>query len=157
VELEDPTALRHAIEIAHYGSHLSPMFQYNDNPPFDRAYEDRGIYLRALVGEDVEHAIAHFEAKAAACDPEFDGTRPAEVLVDLLCRLERHRDAIRAYRQYLINAPPEHLSCPTLPQLCELAGDYELLRTVAKEQSDPLSYLAGAIQADAKEKRERQP
>lgn len=148
VDLEDETALRQAIEIAHYGSRLSPMFQYNDNPPFDRAYEDRGIYLRALIGKDVEHAIAHFEAKAASCDPEFDGTRPAEVLVELLCRLGRHRDAIRAFRQYLGNAVPDQLSCPTLPQLCEMAGDFEQLRTVAKEQSDPLSYLAGAIKAD---------
>jgi hypothetical protein len=149
-DLEDETALRQAIEIADYGTHLSPIFQYSDNPPFDRAYEDRGIYLRALIGEDVERAIAHFEAKAAACDPEFDGTRPAEVLVDLLCRLERHSDAIRAFRQFLSNAIPEDLSCPTLPQLCELAGDFELLRQVAKEQSDPLSYLAGAIKADTK-------
>jgi len=150
VELEDETALRQAVEIADYGSHLSPIFQYSDNPPFDRAYEDRGIYLRALMGEDVERAIAHFEAKAAACDPELDGTRPAEVLVDLLCRLERHSEAIRAFRQFLSNAIPEDLSCPTLPQLCELAGDFEQLRQVAKEQSDPLSYLAGAIKADTK-------
>jgi|SRR5688500_10546462 len=150
MELEDETALRQAVEIADYGSHLSPIFQYSDNPPFDRAYEDRGIYLRALMGEDVERAIAHFEAKAAACDPELDGTRPAEVLVDLLCRLERHSEAIRAFRQFLSNAIPEDLSCPTLPQLCELAGDFEQLRQVAKEQSDPLSYLAGAIKADTK-------
>ena len=150
VELEDETALRQAVEIADYGSHLSAMFQYEDDPPFDRAYKDRGMYLRALAGEDVERAIAHFEAKAAACDPELDGTRPAEVLVELLCRLERHGDAIRAFRQYLINAAPEHLSCPGLPQLCELAGDFEQLKKVAKEQSDPLSYLAGAIKTDAR-------
>lgn len=145
MELEDATALRQVVEIADYGSRLSPTFQYNDDPPFDRGYEDRGIYLRALMGEEVERAITHFEAKAAACDPELDGTRPAEVLVELLCRLGRHTDAIRAFRRHLSNAAAERLSCPTLPQLCELAGDFEQLKTVAKEQSDPLSYLAGAI------------
>jgi tetratricopeptide (TPR) repeat protein len=152
--LEDEPTLRQAVDIADYGLHLSPMFQYNDNPPFDHAYEDRGIYLRALLGEDVERAVAHFESKAAACEPELDGTAPAEVLIELLCRLGRHGDAIRAFRQYLSNAAPEHLSCPTLPQLCELAGDFEQLKTVAKEQVDPLSYLAGALKAAAKE---RQP
>lgn len=149
LELEDETTLRQAIEIAHYGSHLSPMFQHNDKPPFDR-YEDRAIYLRALIGEEVERAIEHFETKAAECDPELDGTGPAEVLVELLCRLGRHGDAIRAFRRYLGTAAPEHLSCATLPQLCELAGDFEQLKTVAKEQSDPLTYLAGAIKAGAK-------
>ena len=151
VELEDETALRQAVEIAHYGSHLSETFQYHDNPPFDRGYEDRGMYLRALMGEDVEPAIAHFAARAAACNPELDGTAPAEVLIELLCRLERYLDAISAFRQYLRDVAPEHLSCPTLPQLCELAGDFEQLKEVAEEQSDPLSYLAGAIRAGARQ------
>ena len=146
-ELEDAPTLTQAVAIAHYGSRLSPTFQYNDDPPFDRGYVDRGIYLRALMGQEVEGAIAHFEARAAACDPELDGTGPAEVLVELLCRLGRHTDAIRAFRRHLSTAPPERLSCPTLPQLCELAGDFDQLKMVAKEQSDPLSYLAGAIKA----------
>jgi hypothetical protein len=145
VELEDETALKQAVEIADYGSHLSPMFQYEDDPPFERAYEDRGIYLRAMLGEDVERAIAHFEAKTAAFDAYRDGSRPAEVLIELLCRLGRHTDAIRAFRTYLSGVSPEHLSCPTLPQLCEMAGDFDQLKQVAEEQADPLNYFAAVI------------
>jgi hypothetical protein len=147
VELEDANALRQAVEIAHYGCQLSATFQYDDDPPFERAYEDRGIYLRALLGEDVDRAIAHFEAKAASFDAYRDGTRPAEVLIELLCRLDRHADAIRAFRTYLSGVSPEHLSCPTLPQLCEMAGDFDQLRQVAEEQADPLSYLAAVIRS----------
>ncbi len=145
MELDDPAALRQAVEMADYACLLSPMFQYSDDPPFDRAYEDRGIYLRALAGEDVDRAIAHFAAKADGCDPDRDGFRPAEVLVELLTRLGRHDEAIRSFRRYLADAPPDQLSCPTLPQLCELAGDFEQLKEVAQEQSDPLGYLAAAV------------
>jgi hypothetical protein len=145
VELDDPASLRQAVEIADYGCHLSPMFQYDDDPPFERAYEDRGIYLRALLGEDVDRAVAHFERKAAAVDAYRDGTRPAEVLVELLCRLGRYGDAVRAFRTHLSGVSPEHLSCPTLPQLCEMAGDFEQLKQVAEEQADPLNYLAAIV------------
>jgi hypothetical protein len=145
VDLEDAGALRQAAEIAHYGCQLSPTFQYDDDPPFERAYEDRGIYLRALLGEDIDRAVAHFEAKAAAFDAYRDGSRPAEVLVELLCRLGRYTEAIRAFRQYLSGVPAEHLSCPTLPQLCEMAGDFDQLKQVAEEQADPLNYLAAVI------------
>ena len=146
-ELDDKPALMEAVEIADYGCRLSPMFQYDDDPPFDRGYEDRGIYLRALAGEDVDRAVAHFEARAAGCDLGRDGSRPAEVLVELLTRLDRHDDAIRAFRRYLTDAPAAQLSCPTLLQLCEMAGDFEQLKEVAREQSDPLSYIAAAIKS----------
>ena len=146
-ELDDKPALLQAVEIADYGCRLSPMFQYDDDPPFDRGYEDRGIYLRALAREDVDRAVAHFEARAADCDLDRNGSRPAEVLVELLCRLARYDDAIRAFRRYLTDAPPAQLSCPTLPQLCEMAGDFEQLKEIARVQSDPLSYIAAAIKS----------
>ncbi|RPI56796.1 MAG: hypothetical protein EHM55_04080 [Acidobacteria bacterium] len=149
MDLDDEAALRQAVEMADYGCRLSPMFQYSDDPPFDRAYEDRRVYLRALIGEAVDRAVAHFEAKAGDCDRDRDGTRPAEVLVELLTRLQRYSDAVGAFRRYLADAPPEHLSCPTLPQLCEMAGDFEQLKNVAQEQSDPLTYLAAAIRSRA--------
>lgn len=145
-ELDDKETLRLAVDIAGYGSRLGPMFQYSDDPPFERVYEDRGVYLRALLGEDVDRAVTHFDQKAAGSDPDRDGTRPAEVLVQLLIRLERYDDAIKAFRRYLIDAAPESLACPSLLQLCQMAGDFEQLKQVAKEQSDPLTYLAAVIQ-----------
>jgi hypothetical protein len=145
-ELDDKETLRLAVEIADYASQLGPLFQYSEDPPFERVYEDRGIYLRALLGEDVERAIKHFDEKAAGSDPDRDGSRPAEVLVELLVRLARYDDAIKAFRRYLIDVAPEGLSCPSLPQLCQMAGDFEQLKQMAKQQSDPLSYLAALIQ-----------
>ncbi len=145
-QLDDKETLRLAVEIAGYASRLGAMLQYSDDPPFERAYDDRRIYLQALLGEDVERAVRHFDGKAAASDPDRDGYRPAEVLVELLIRLERYDDAISAFRRYLMDATPEELSCPSLLQLCQMAGDFGQLKQVAKQQSDPLSYLAALIQ-----------
>jgi tetratricopeptide (TPR) repeat protein len=144
--LDDKDTLRLAVEIADYASRLSPLFQYSADPPFEHVYEDRGIYLKALAGEDAERAIQHFDEKAARCDPNRDGSAPAEVLIELLTRLGRHEDALKAFRRYLIDASPETLSCPALMQLCQMAGDYEQLKEVAKQQRDPLSYLAAVVE-----------
>ena len=64
-ELDDKETLRLAVEIADYASRLGPMFQYSDDPPFERVYEDRGIYLRALLGEDVDRAVQAFRRKGS--------------------------------------------------------------------------------------------
>ena len=145
-ELSDTDTLRLAVEIADYASRLDAMFQYSDEPPFENTYTDHGIYLRALAGEGVDRAVRHFETKAKDSDPERDGSRPAEVLVGLLLRLARYDDAINVFRRYLTDIPPEDLSCPSLPQLCQMAGDFEQLKEVAKQQRDPLSYMAALIQ-----------
>jgi hypothetical protein len=147
-ELDDKETLRLAVEIADYASRLGPLFQYSDDPPFERVYEDRGVYLRALLGEDVDRAIQHFDDKAARSDPDRDGSRPAEVLVDLLIRFGRYDEAITVFRRYLIDVGPEGLSCPSLLQLCQMAGRFEQLKQVARQQSDPLSYLAALIQEE---------
>jgi len=144
-EVDDTVTLKLAGEIAGYASRLGEMFQYSEDPPFERAYDDRRIYLDALVGNDVDRAIRHFDEKAARA-VDRDGYRPAEVLVELLIRLERYDDAIHAFRRYLMDAAPADLSCPSLLQLCQMAGDFEQLKQVAKQQSDPLSYMAALIQ-----------
>ena len=145
-ELEDKETLGLAVEIADYATRLDAMFQFADYPPFERAYHDRCIYLKALLGKDIDRAVQHFDEKAAAADANQVGYRPAEVLVKLLIRLGRYDDAISRFRRYLMDASQEELSCPTLAQLCQMAGDYTQLKQVAKEQSDPLSYMAALIQ-----------
>ena len=145
-ELDDKETLRLAVEIADYATRLDEMFQYSDDPPFERAYGDRLIYLKALLGEDADRAVAHFDGKAAASDAQRDGYAPAGVLVELLIRLGRYDDAINAFRRYLMDATPEELPCPSLLQLCQMAGDFGQLKQVAEQQSDPLGYMAAVIQ-----------
>lgn len=145
-ELTDRETLRMAIELTDYGKRLSPMFHFRGDPPFENAYSDYGIYLRALLGEDVDAAIAHFRNKIVQSDPDQAGSRPAEVLVGLLVRLERYQEAIELSLEHLKEIDASRLACPPVLQLCQLAGDYGLLSRLAHEQGDLLSFAAAALQ-----------
>ena len=145
LDLEDPGMLRKAIEIADYGRRLAPMFEFRVDPPFQNVYTDHAIYLRALAGEDADAAVAHFRRKAAESDPEQEGTASAQVLVTLLVRLERYREAIAASLEFLDGVPAVQLGCPSLFQLCQLAGAWDQLCTLARERGDLLSFAAGRL------------
>jgi hypothetical protein len=154
-DLRDADTLQLAVEIADYGRHLGPMFQYVDDPPFEQVYEDHVIYLTALLGTDVDQAVAHFQRKAEDAQATYYGIQAAEVLVHLLVRLKRFEEAIAAFRKYLSEVPVEDLSCPSLPQLCQMAGDFDQLKEIAKEGSEPLSYLAAIIQGRRSQENKR--
>jgi hypothetical protein len=145
LDLTDRETLGMSVELAEYGTHLGSMFQERSDPPFDNFYVDHAIFLRALRGEDVDVAVAHFQRKVEACDPAEIGSGPAQVLVGLLSRLERYQDAIEVSLQHLAGVGPSELACPSVVQLCFLARDYERLRTVARDRGDLLNYAAGAI------------
>jgi hypothetical protein len=133
-----------AVELCEYGQRLSPQFHQPD-PPFDDQYRDYRIYLSALTGVDVEQAIEHFRAKVAKADPENEGTRPAEALVNLLMRLDRSKEALAVARQNFKNNDGRPMICPTTTELCQRASDYQTLAEVAREQADPVNYLAGLL------------
>jgi len=136
LDLHETEPLRLALEICRYGDHLSHNFKYRVDPPFEDVYRDHAKYLEALLGENEDAAIDHFRKKA----PE--GIGPAQVLVALLVRLRRYREAIQLSIEHLGEVPPEQLACPSVLQLCQLAGDYDLLRKLARERGDLLSFVA---------------
>ena len=144
LDFTDPQALELAIELCDYGAHLSANFQsYRMDPPFDDVFNDHAIYLKALVGRDVDAAIAHFRNKISSTG----GTGPAQVLVMLLARLERYREAMDVSLEFLGDQSPSQLACPGIPQLCQLSGDYDSLLDVARRRSDILNFTAAAIQS----------
>ena len=145
LDLTDVDALKLAIELCEYGKHLSPKFHYRAEPPFDDVYVDHAAYLRALAGEDVEGSIRHFLAKITPADPDAAGTAPAQVLVSLLTRLQRYREAIDVSVEHLSEAPSEQLVCPTVPQLCQLAQDYDRWKQLARDRGDLLSFTAAIL------------
>ena len=146
VEWTDRETLEMAVELCAYGKRLAPMFQYKGQPPFEDVFADHEIYLRALLGEDVDAAIAHFTTKIVESDPDEVGTAPAQTLVKLLTRLERYGEAVDVFREHLGKADPTYLTCLNPQQLCQMAGDYERLRELAREEGDLLSFTAASIQ-----------
>lgn len=142
IDLEDRELLRKAVEMAEYGSRLAPMFHFRGEPPFENTYRDYGIYLRALMGEQVDDAVAHFRSKLA----DAADSSPSQTLVLLLVRLERYREAVDIALEHLRDVPPSQLACPSAVQLCQLARDFDRLKTVAREQDDLLTYAADVAQ-----------
>jgi hypothetical protein len=145
LELTDPATLRLAVELCEYGKKLSPMFHYRGDPPFQEIYADHKIFLGTLLGDDVETGIAHFCKKAEECDPLETGTGPAQILVALLARLKRYRQAVEISVKYLADVDQSQLACPTVLQLCYLAEDRDQLMRIAKQKQDLLGFTAGLL------------
>jgi hypothetical protein len=142
LDFTDTEALQLAVELCDYGAHLSSKFQSRSDPPFEDFYNDHAVFLKALLGCDVDTAVAHFRQKV---DAATAGTGPAQILVMLLTRLKRYGDALTVSLDYLGDQNPNQLACPSIPQLCQLAGDYDSLREVARRRGDILNFTAGAI------------
>ena len=150
LDLEDRETLMLAAEMAEYGTRLSATFQYPGDPPFEDTYRDHGIYLRALLGEDADAAVAHFREKVEQSDPHQTGSVPAQVLVELLARLGRDQEAIAVSVERLRDTPRSELSCPSVYELCRVTGDSEQLMRIARERGDLLSFTAGALEVAQK-------
>jgi hypothetical protein len=147
IQLEPGEELDLARELCDYGERIPSQFQYGSGAPFDNHYRDHDVYLAILAGERVEEGLAHFRAKADAADPETVGTYPAQVLVNLLLRLRRPKEALEVSRRHLTTADPRYVGCPSVLELCQRAGDFRAFAEVAREQGDAVHYLAGLIEA----------
>ena len=134
-----------ARELCEYGQRLSGRFVNPGDPPFEDLYRAIGIYLAILAGDNIEEGLAYFRQQAEQADPETIGTYPAQVLVNLLLRLERPAEALAVARKYLASADNRQLSCPSIVELCRKVGDYRTLAEVAREQGDPVHFLAGLL------------
>src|SRR5262249_13486138 len=139
---EEGEELGLARELCEYGQRLSGAFRNPGEPPFEDTYKDYGVYLAALAGEGTEEAVAHFRAKAEANPVEEAGTGPAEVLVQLLQRLDRPAEALAAARRHLAAADGR---LGYLADLCQRAGDFGTLAEVAREQGNAVQFVAGLL------------
>ncbi len=137
-----------ARELCRSGKKLTGRFLGQEDPPFDQGYADYEVYLSILDGDNVEAGLNHFREKVETTDPETYGTYAAEVLVNLLLRLDRGKEAVAVARKYLANPEGRQLTCPGVSELCQRFGDYATLAEVAREQNDAVHYLAGLIAAD---------
>lgn len=133
-----------AVELCEYGAKLSPNLQGDTHPPFEEGYADYKVYLDIVGDRNREAGIEHFKAKLPAAK-EMGNTLPAEVLVNLLLRLDRLTDAVVVAREYLSDVGEQELSCPPLTELARRAKDYATLATAAERSGDPVTYLAGLI------------
>jgi hypothetical protein len=147
VSLQPCSELDIARELCEYGRHLTGRFTNPGDPPFEDLYKSHAAYLAVLAGSEVEENLNFFREQAANADPETVGTYPAEVLVNLLLRLERPAEALAIARKYLVGVDNRQLTCPSVSELCQKADDYQALADVARRQGDAVHFMAGLLAA----------
>lgn len=136
-----------AIQLAEYGSHLAPQFQYPGDPPFDDFYPAHVHYFQVLADDHRDEAIAYFRAKIEEEPDEDDKPMIAYVLVDLLMRIGRYAEALETAQTYLADIEdPEGFS---FARLCEQAGRLDTLRECAREKGDVVTFTAALLQEQA--------
>jgi hypothetical protein len=136
-----------ARELCEYGRRQKPRFQYPGDPPFENQYHDYAVYLAIIAGDQVEEGLGHFRAKVVNNDLSKIGTYPAAVLVNLYLRLDRLPEALAIARQYLAATDGSSPACPSIAELCKEAKDFQTLAEVAREQGDPVHFIAGLLAA----------
>jgi tetratricopeptide (TPR) repeat protein len=135
-----------ALGLTDYGRNLSERHRYEGDPPFEDHYGDHAVYLRALLGRDVEEAIAHFRAKLPATDPDGrDEAIAAQVLVRLLIRLGRIEEALEIAAEHLAHLPDSALACPSVAQLCQSVNRLDRLAEIARGRGDLVNYAAARL------------
>ena len=145
--ITDPAALALAVDLTEYGRRLSKRFEIPGDPPFENTHEDLGSYLGALIGRDVDAAIARLRAKVDADDPDQpDPTLAAMALVKLLARLGRHDEAIALAEAKLGHVPAAMVDAPSVAQLCQAAGQPDRLARIARDRADLVTYAAARLQ-----------
>jgi hypothetical protein len=146
---DDEPTLERAWELAAYGCRLPAEAVYPGEPPFEQVCAASRHFFGALLGHQAEAALAYFRRAAATADVEA-GTLPGDVLVLLLWRLGRPRDALHA----ALGRPPSHGMPSTLqaagllPSLVELAaaaGDWHTLRQACIAGGDEITYAATLV------------
>jgi hypothetical protein len=134
-----------ARELCAYGQRLSGRFKNPSDPPFEDFYPAYDHYLGIISGAEVEEGLQYFREQVEKATPEETGTYPAEVLVNLLLKLNRPTEALAVARKYLAATDNRQLSCPSIADLCQKVKDFQTLAEVAREQGDPIHYLAGLL------------
>ena len=144
--IERAETLELLVGLTEYGKRLDEMYQFPGNPPFENVFEDYGIYVRTMLGREIESGLQHFCRKIETCDKNIAGTAPAQLLVNLLVKLDRAAEAVDVASKHLSDADTQFLSCPNVLQLCQMAGDYGRLAEISRQRKDLLSFAAATMQ-----------
>jgi len=148
-EVTGPRTLELLHELCEYGKRLAPMFQGAGPPPFEDLYVDADHYVLALAGVDLESHLEHFRRKVRE---SASGALHAQALVRLLLRRGMCQEAAEVAIEHFPAAGALELLCPTAVELCRLAGRFDLLKQLARDQGDELNYVAASLELNRKPK-----
>jgi hypothetical protein len=136
-----------ARDLAEYGSHLAPQFQYGGEPPFQEFYPAHLQFFKYLQNEDRPAALAYFQQQLDAEPDAPDQTLIAYVMVDLLVRGGEFETAVPLAEKYLLSGDEQFVGA--FAELCEQAGRLDRLQSAALERGDAVLYATALLQAQA--------
>jgi hypothetical protein len=145
--LDQSELLRLALDLTEYGRRLHSQFQYAGDEPFAELYPSHARFFQALLNEDREASLAYFRQQAEACDPSQSGTGPIEVYIDLLARVGQAQEALAAALRLMPGTTPSQGLAPSLLDLAQQSGQYDLVAQHCKERVDLLGYTAALVHA----------
>lgn len=144
--LSDDSQLRLALDLTAYGRRLSSQFQYKGDSPFEDIYPSHALYLGALLGEDVDAAIAYFRERAETLDTREHGGLPVEAYVQLLDRLGRYESAIESLLDFLQKQPDAaSQAVPLMLELSRKAGNFDKLSDYCRNRGDVLGFATATL------------
>jgi hypothetical protein len=145
--LEDEESLRLALDLTQYGKELHEQFQYEGEEPFTEIYRHHAFYYQALLGENLEEALAHFKDRSDNVNPEEWGTAAIEIYIDLLARVGKIEEAIAVTIEKIKPGQRTMGIAPSLLELCERGGNYSPLMDACRGSDDVLGFATGLMQA----------
>jgi hypothetical protein len=138
--VEDPAVLRLVLDMIEYGRRLAPQFQYKGEEPFAEIYPSHGLYVGAMLGENVEQAVEYFRGKAEGLAVAEHGSLPIETYVQLLDRLGRQAEAVRALMRFADHEQRPKQVVPLLMDLSRKLGEFDAVAEFCQRNDDLLGY-----------------
>jgi hypothetical protein len=145
--LTDEADLRLALDLTEYGRRLSQQFQYQGDEPFAEMYPANALYFQALLGQNIDEAVAYFKNKAELLDPQYHGHAAIETYIDLLSRLGRHDEALAAAMTFGLGSIQPLGSAPALVELAKRSGNFTAVLSHCRDKEDLLGFAAALAQS----------
>jgi len=145
--LEDEESLRLALDLTQYGKELHEQFQYEGDEPFTDIYRDHAFYFQALLGENLDEALAYFKDRSDNVDTNQWGTVGIETYIDLLARVGKIEEAIAVTIEKTQPGQRTMGLAPSLLELCERSDNYSPLMDACRGSDDVLGFATGLMQA----------
>ncbi|EMI43102.1 hypothetical protein RRSWK_04403 [Rhodopirellula sp. SWK7] len=117
--LDAPELLEKALQLCQYGRRLPSDFQYPGEEPFVDFYPAHAAFFSALLGKNVDTAVRLFEQRARTVDSIVHGSAAIETYIDLLDRIGRPAEALRAAMELF---PDDVPLGRVMPEMIEMAG-----------------------------------
>ena len=143
--LEESEHLRLGEDLTQYGRRLDAQFQYEGDEPFVELYPHHGLYFSALLGEDVEAALAHFRERAENVPVNEYGLVAIETYIGLLSRLGRHEEALNSALKLFGDAGYTNGQTISLLELSDKSGDFQPLIEHYRDRQDLLGFTVSLI------------